>query len=106
MEKLLEQSKLTVCQSTKLHVVNQTTVGVKDRQVTIVPPSQSLENRTSINYSIPPSLQYELELNSCSLDFSAKILKDGKSYTKSDQISSVQALGVFAFANMQVFIGK
>ena len=52
MEKLLEESKLSVCQSTKLHVINQTSVGIKERQVTIIPPSQSLENRLGVRLGV------------------------------------------------------
>ena len=45
MEKLLEESKLNVCPATKLHVINPTSIGIRDKLITIVPPSQSLENR-------------------------------------------------------------
>ena len=65
----------------------------------------SLPFRTSITFSVPPSLAYELETETAALQFSAKVSKDGAAYTKDDQISSVQALGVLCWADLQLYIG-
>lgn len=106
MERLTPLSKLTVPEDVSVHLINETTVAFRERYRANVNLTTSVESsRDSYSFSVLPNLPSELDVAGSYLIVKMKVMKGDKGdqeYTKSDQVSCCQALGVFAFETCKV----
>ena len=107
MERLTEISSLRVVESSTLHKVEPTEIGIRERYRALVNPSTSVESsKDTFSFNILPTLGSELDVRDCFLCFEAKITKNGGPYSATDQVSSVNSLGVLAWEHVKTFIGE
>ena len=107
MERLTDLSNLRVVESSNLHQVLPTQIGIRERYRAIVNCTTSVESsRDTFTFNVLPALNSELDLRDCYVKIDAKCTKNGSAYSASDQVSSCQALGILAWDSVRCYIGK
>ena len=105
MERLTSLSQLEIPKSAIIHSVPPTIVGIRERSISRVAPNTSVDScHDTFTFTLNPNIPSELDLRSCNLFFKLKPTKDGSAYGATDQISTVQALGVLFWNNVKINI--
>ena len=106
MEKLSDLSILRIAPSTTFHDIPVTIIGFKDRYRTPVNPNTSVESSGdgAVTFTILPNLPSELEVRECFLLVTFKCRKNKSTYSKTDQISCVNAPGILFWEYCKVYI--
>ena len=94
MEKLTDQSELTIPSAAVVHKIPQTVVGIRSRSRQRIVTNTAVDSsKTVFNFTLNPQIPSEVDTKDSYLVFTVKPTKNGGAYGATDQISTVQAPG-------------